>query len=165
MDRFSSYTNYGIGWPNSDRASMYRRLGNIQSIGALAETINEIDTEKTIRINFYESKNKRWLNFMLETDVNEYTSLIRGYVRLRSQIKEEKYIFPQFRQGKVRRHRVGLKSIGSVAQIVARYLNLPEPETYTSNSLRRSSASAIAESGVSFLGMKNYVGWKDDLIS
>jgi integrase len=123
---------------------------------------NVIDTGKTIRINFYESKNKRWRNFLLETDENEYTPLLREYVRLRSQIKEEEYFFHQFRQGKVTRQRVGLKSIGSVPQIVARYLGLPEPETYTSHSLRRSSASAMAEAGVSFLGIKNYVGWKGD---
>ena len=63
-------------------------------MGICSKFKNVIDTEKTIRIEFYESKNKRWWNFIMETEENEYASLIREYIRLRSQIKEEEYFFP-----------------------------------------------------------------------
>lgn len=49
--------------------------------------------------------------------------------------------------------------------MIARALNLPEPDLYTGHSLRRSSASALAESGVDILTLKRYGRWRSDAIA
>lgn len=122
------------------------------------------DSGDKIMVNFAETKNKRRRTFYVkggDKDLNALP-LIRNYINLREKATKMSPFFLQVRNGKITHQRVGEKTISKVCEQVATFLRLPDPKLYTSHTMRRSSASAMAEAGVPFLGIKNYVGWKSD---
>jgi len=67
----------------------------------------------------------------------KYCSLINS--------KKEGKLFKQFRKkdGKFVNQVLGINSIAGIPFIIATYLNLPNPETYTGHSLRRTASSTL----------------------
>ena len=51
--------------------------------------------------------------------------------------------------------------VGKVPHEVAKYLNFPEPETYTFHSFRRTSATSAADAGSTTEQMVDFFGWKN----
>lgn len=122
------------------------------------------DKGDKIKVSFAEAKNKRKRTFFLVNDSSgkiDILSLVREYMKIRSPSKLLPF-FLQIRNGKVWGQRVGKTTFSDNCKIVAKFLDLPEHEKFTSHCVRRSAASAMAENGVSFMEIKNYVGWKSD---
>ncbi|KAM9953647.1 hypothetical protein ACTFIR_008734 [Dictyostelium discoideum] len=81
-----------------------------------------------------------------------------------SHTKKVDKLFVQWcaRSNKYKNQAMGVHTISSVPQDLAKHLNLPDPESYTSHSLRVSSATALAESGGTILQLKSHGGWSSD---
>ena len=109
--------------------------------------------EELVKIEFYERKNKRFRTYYVGNsgDGPNVLTIIRTYLKLRKNVEGITQFLLQIRNGKITRQAVGKSTIANNCQEVARYLNLDNPETYTCHCNRRSSATAIAEAGVSFL--------------
>lgn len=108
------------------------------------------DTGDKIRVCFSEAKNKRKRTFFIVNDNSgeiDILSVVREYMKIRSVSKLLPF-FVQIRNGKVWGQRVGINTFSENCKIVAQFLNLPDPEKYTSHCARRSAASAMAENGV-----------------
>ena len=60
---------------------------------------------------------------------------------------------------------MGRNMIGSVPKFIARYLELENPELYTGHCFRRSSATALADSGASMTTLKRQFRWKSDTVA
>lgn len=86
-------------------------------------------------------------------------------MELRKKVSGISYFLLQIRNGKATKQRVGEKNISNVPGIVAAFLLLPNPKTFTSHSMRRSSATNMVEMGVPFLNLKNHVGWRSDQVA
>lgn len=92
----------------------------------------------------------------------DYWGLIKEYVDLRKSLVGLVPFLMQIRDGKCTKQRIGMNTIARVPSIIARFLGLEEPQHYTSHSLRRSSATALAETGVDILTLKRHGRWKSD---
>lgn len=122
------------------------------------------DEGDKIRVCFEEAKNKRKRTFFIVNDISgkiDLISLVREYMNIR-RISKLLPFFIQIRNNKAWGQRVGINTFGENCKVVAKFLNLPDHDKYTSHCSRRSAASAMAENGVSFMDIKKYVGWKSD---
>lgn len=63
-------------------------------------------------------------------------------------------------QWKMGRFRTGLLE-ADVSKEIARFLNIPNPEDYTSHSIRRSGATILAKAGFPTEALRPYAGWKN----
>ncbi|KAM9980821.1 hypothetical protein ACTFIY_003127 [Dictyostelium cf. discoideum] len=91
-------------------------------------------------------------------------NIILNYIsEISHTIKVDK-LFVQWcaRSNKYKNQAMGVHTISDVPQDLAKHLNLPDPESYTSHSLRVSSATALAESGGTILQLKSHGGWSSD---
>ena len=50
-------------------------------------------------------------------------------------------------------------------QVVAKFLNLPNPEEYTGHCFRRSSATILVDSGADLTSLKRHGGWKSSSVA
>jgi len=71
-------------------------------------------------------------------------------------------LFRQFRNDKYTQQVLGKNSIAAIPSIIAKYLNLPNPKSFTGHSLRRTASTWLAESGVSIEILKKFGGWSSD---
>jgi hypothetical protein len=60
---------------------------------------------------------------------------------------------------------VGVNTFGKCPFLVAKYLNLPEAKKFTGHAFRRSSATIMANSGISVDERKRQVGWKSSTVA
>lgn len=96
-----------------------------------------------------------------------YYNFLERYHRLRVAIgtaSDQPYIM-QVRFGKCTRQRVGQNSIAKVPQIVANSLGLENPKSYTGHSFRRSSTTALAESGADILTIQRHGRWQSSTVA
>lgn len=123
-----------------------------------------VDQDEKIKVCFDEVKNKRRRTFFIVNDdapQMDIISLVREYMDKRRVCKLP-FFFMQIRNGKIWGQRVGEHTFSDNCKIIARFLKLEQPERYTSHCARRSAATAMAENGVPFMDIKNYVGWRSD---
>ncbi|KAJ8975441.1 hypothetical protein NQ317_014199 [Molorchus minor] len=79
-----------------------------------------------------------------------FIRIYRKYAALRPKPKHivnNRRIFLRYVNGKCTSQVVGVHTIGKVPSMIARYLRLPNPETYTGHCFRRSSATLLANTG------------------
>jgi hypothetical protein len=55
--------------------------------------------------------------------------------------------------------------MAKIASMIATDLNLPSPATYTGHSLRVTSATILADAGISMINLKRQGGWKSDAVA
>ncbi|KAJ8669314.1 hypothetical protein QAD02_000573 [Eretmocerus hayati] len=93
--------------------------------------------------------------------VGPFYTIVRRYLESRKNIANERF-FLVYRSGSFIDCACGDKTIGSVPKVVAKFLGLPEPERYTSHSIRRSSATVYAESGCTDTELRLHGRWKSN---
>lgn len=95
-------------------------------------------------------------------------NLLDIYRRYKSQrpknIKTSSF-FLQLRHGKCISQVVGINNFSRIPVQIAKYLKLPDPESYTGHSFRRSSATLLANSGGDLLQLKKHGGWKSSTVA
>lgn len=98
--------------------------------------------------------------------INEtYMELYRKYSALRPKNFENPRFFFKYQNGKGCRQVVGIHQFGKMPQIVAKYLNLPNPAEYTGHCFRRSSATILVDSGADLTSLKRHGGWKSAAVA
>lgn len=85
----------------------------------------------------------------------------RRYLQLRPENSPNR-LFVSFKNGKCVRQPLGKNIIASYPKMIADFLGLPNPATFTSHALRRSSATWMADGGVDLMNLKRFGGWKAD---
>ena len=91
--------------------------------------------------------------------------IYRKYISLRPNNAKSKHLFLAYRNGKCVNQIVGINSFSKLPSTVAKYLNLPEPSTYTGHSFRRTSASLLVDSGGDLIQLKKHGGWKSSTVA
>jgi hypothetical protein len=74
-------------------------------------------------------------------------------------------LFLQSRKGTFTRQVLGVNSIDKVPGQIAEYLKLPERGSFTGHSLRRTSATLLADSGADILTLKRHGSWKSNSVA
>lgn len=94
-----------------------------------------------------------------------YVKIYRKYANLRPKHVTHQRFFLCYKNGKCSTQPVGKNSFGSFPMIIARYLQLPEAETYTGHCFRRTSATLLADKGGDILTLKRHGGWQSSKIA
>ena len=106
------------------------------------------------------SKNEVLKRFTINT---EFYDVVKKYISLRPGRAPPNRFFVGYRNGKCTIQPVGLNTFYEQSRVVANYLGLMEHRRqFSGHSLRRTSASMLAEAGASIEEIKCAGGWKTD---
>ncbi|XP_037033165.1 uncharacterized protein LOC119083979 [Bradysia coprophila] len=95
---------------------------------------------------------------------NDFAKIIRQYLDMRPASVTTDRLFLQWRKGKCIAQVMGKNSIAKIPKDVARFLKLPEPNSYTGHSYRRTTTTVAANAGFTVTELKRFIGWKSDRV-
>jgi hypothetical protein len=72
--------------------------------------------------------------------------------------------FVNFQKGKYTRQPAGKGKIAGLSREIATSIGLTNPKEYTGHALRVTSATILADAGVSMTNLKRHGGWKSDTV-
>lgn len=117
-------------------------------------------------INVRPSKTEKGRKFaVVDCPEIPYAKIFNKYLSLRPENVATDRVFLKYADGKCFRQVVGINTFGACPSRIARYLNLSEPEKYTGHAFRRTSATIMANSGMSLDELKRQVGWKSSSVA
>lgn len=137
----------------------------------LANLLNEdiIEEHNFVLINIRQTKNKVPRSFVISSAENvNFLGIFRKYVELKKEnafLAKHTRFFMRYNKGKIQNQPVGKNTFYKIPSIVAKFLNLPNPDSYTGHAFRRTSATLLANSGVDILNLKKHGGWKSSVIA
>lgn len=134
------------------------------------------------------SKTKVKKSFTIQGD---YLELVERYIALRPKTFKEDNFFVRYQNRRCMMQVIGINTLRAVPKVVAKYLNLPDPEQYTGEFLyigiicvaptlevisiiiksclghcfRRTSTSILANAGASAAVIKRHGAWKSEAIA
>jgi len=95
-----------------------------------------------------------------DSEAISYAHLVKQYLLLRPKNVSTDRVFLRYDKGKCTNQVVGINTFGSCPLQIARYLKLDDPEKYTGHAFRRTSATIMANSGMTIDQIQRQVGWK-----
>ncbi|KAI4466034.1 phage integrase-related [Holotrichia oblita] len=116
-------------------------------------------------INIRPSKTEKGRKFAVVDSDIFYAKLFDQYISLRPDNISTGRVFLKYNNGKCIKQAVGINTFGKCPAIVARFLDLPDAVKYTGHAFRRSSATIMANSGMSVDELKRQVGWKSSTVA
>lgn len=75
-----------------------------------------------------------------------FYTIFKRYANLRPQHSKQSCFFLNYQKGKCTIQKVGINKFGRTGKQIAAYLKLPNPELYTGNCFRRTSATILGDS-------------------
>lgn len=130
-------------------------LNHIQDYGQYI-AINIVDTKNGVERRFTLVENKE--------ETVDYLGIFRKYLESRKHFNNPRF-FLRYAMGKCCDQPVGKHTIAKVPSLVAKFLQLSEPELFTGHCLRRTSATLLADSGANLLEIKRHGGWKSSSVA
>ncbi|XP_029171116.1 uncharacterized protein LOC114940557 [Nylanderia fulva] len=95
----------------------------------------------------------------------EFYSIYKKYLVFRPHDIKTPKLFLNYQKGKCTHQVIGLNKFGKMPTVIATYLNLPDPNSYTGHTFRRTSATILADSGADILTLKRHGGWKSNAVA
>ncbi|XP_034938091.1 uncharacterized protein [Chelonus insularis] len=123
---------------------------------------NIIDKGDMIIVNVPRTKNDKPRSFIVQ---GQFYELYKTYASLRPPKVTTQRFFLNYRKGKCTSQVIGINSLGNMAEVVATYLKLDNPELYTGHTFRRTAAIILADTGANNRELKNLGGWKSDAVT
>ena len=114
---------------------------------------------------YYKQKNKVYHNFVINDQ--EWIALFLNYKEETRHIwsNNKRYgtrVFWQFRNGKHHGQPLGKDWFYKYPQEIAKFLNLPDPDSYSGHSICGTGTTIYANTRCSLLQLKKYGAWKSD---
>lgn len=91
--------------------------------------------------------------------------MYKKYAALRSPKTEHRRLFVTYKGGKCSVQPVGKNTISKIPCMIAKYLQLPNPEAYTGHCFRRTSATLLVDAGGDTLSLKRHGGWQSTTVA
>lgn len=92
--------------------------------------------------------------------------LCRRYMSLRpASFGHQGRFFLRYANGKCTSQVVGINTMSRIPAAVASFLQLPDASSYSGHSLRRSSATLLANAGADLVAIKRFGGWKSSKVA
>lgn len=113
-------------------------------------------------ISIPDTKNDVPRKFIID---GEFYQTFKRYEALRPENAISDRFFLCLRNGKCTQQPIGINTFGEMPRIIAKYLNLEEPEKFTGHAFRRSSATILADAGADVITLKRHGGWKSDQVA
>lgn len=99
------------------------------------------------------------------TITDKFYQIVKKYQSLRPLNLKCDRFFLNHQNGKCTQQPIGINKFGSMPKLIASYLNLPDPNSYTGHSFRRTSATLLAEAGADIITLKRHGGWKSNTVA
>ena len=115
-----------------------------------------------ILVNVPDSKNHESRSFVIN---GAYLNYVKKYAELRPAHTTRERFFLQYRKGKCIDQVIGKNAFVTMSKSIARYLNLPNPEKYTSHCYRRTSATVFVDNGAYTFELQRLGGWKSAAVA
>lgn len=96
---------------------------------------------------------------------DEYIQLYRKYFDLRPKSIPTNRFFLKYANGKCTQQVVGINTVSTFPNVVATFLNLAKPRTYTGQCFRRSSATILADADTNITKIKQHCGWRSTAVA
>lgn len=94
-----------------------------------------------------------------------FYNIVKKYINMRPSEQFTDRFFIVWRNGKCVRQVIGKNKIGEVPKVIATFLNLPDPKTYTGHCFRRTAATLLSDSGASVQMLKQLGGWRSESVA
>jgi integrase len=95
-----------------------------------------------------------------------WVETVKKYMQVRLKLSgNRKNFFMRYEKGRCVNSPVGINTIGTIPNKIAKYLNLDCPMDYTGHNFRRTSATLLANRGGDFLAIKKHGGWKSSAVA
>lgn len=91
------------------------------------------------------------------TITGQFYYICKKYINLRPADTSTSF-FLNFQNGKCTVQKIGINKFAAMGKQIATFLNLPQPEMYTSHTFRRSSL--LVDTGADIMALKRHGGWK-----
>lgn len=117
-----------------------------------------------VKINHAKNYKPRFFTVVPDGAINS-VQIVKKYMGLRPKHTKHEHFFVFYNRGKCSVQRVGIHKIASVPKMVATFLGLPNVEQYTGHSLRRSSATILANTGGNVTDLKRLGGWRSSTVA
>ncbi|XP_015118410.1 uncharacterized protein LOC107042053 isoform X2 [Diachasma alloeum] len=105
------------------------------------------------------SKNGEARSFIIK---GEFYNIVLRYANLRPKNLDHHRFFINYQNDKCTKQPIGINKMGNVPNIVAKFLGLPNPQRFTSHSIRHTAASLFVEDGGTMEDLKRLGGWKSE---
>ncbi|XP_071573031.1 uncharacterized protein [Temnothorax nylanderi] len=120
------------------------------------------DKQSILLIKIPITKNNKPRSFVV---TEEFYSVYKKYISLRPKNVQTSRFFLNYQKGKCTHQPIGINKFGRMPAIIAKYLNLSDPDSYTGHTFRRTSATLLADSGADILTLKRHGGWKSNTVA
>lgn len=94
-----------------------------------------------------------------------WINLIKKYADLRPNNVPHERFFLTYRNGHCISSPIGINTIGKLPKVIAKFLQLPNPELYSGHCFRRSSITHLANAGSDLVTIKRHGGWKSSAVA
>ncbi|XP_061708563.1 uncharacterized protein LOC133518836 [Cydia pomonella] len=126
-------------------------------------TTQDIETHgKMLLVKIKNTKNKIPRIFTID---GPFYEIVKQYQALRSPNAKSDRFFQNFQKGKCTAQPIGINKFGAMPKEIAKYLDLPDADSYTGHRFRRTSATLLADSGADVLTVKRHGGWRSDAVA
>lgn len=129
--------------------------------------IDDVDDRGNVLVvNIQDTKtNKpRFFTVINEGEINAL-DIYKKYIKLRPQAVPHRRLFLNYQHRKCTVQPVGQNKISKMPSVIATFLGLPEPASYTGHAFRRSSASLLVDGGADLLELKRHGGWSSTTVA
>lgn len=126
------------------------------------------DCETHFLVKLVDTKTRKDRSFIIlpgELENLNLLEIIRKYIQLRPAAISHNRFFINYIREKCTVQPVGVHKIAGVPSVVAKYLNLDNPSSYTGHCFRRTSASLLANSGASMEHIMRHGGWRSSSVA
>uniref|UniRef100_A0A6P7G9K5 Uncharacterized protein LOC114337333 n=1 Tax=Diabrotica virgifera virgifera TaxID=50390 RepID=A0A6P7G9K5_DIAVI len=94
-----------------------------------------------------------------------FYNIVKKYIDLRPSHVKINSFFLNYQKSKCTIQRIGKNKFADIGRQIAKYLNLPNPQSYTGHFYRRSSATLYIDGGGDLTGLKRHGGWKSTQVA
>lgn len=125
-----------------------------------------IEDVKDLQTNFLITIPKTKTKIVRTFAINStFYNIIKKYIDLRPSHVKINSFFLNYQKSKCTIQRIGKNKFADIGRQIAKYLNLPNPQTYTGHCYRRSSATLYIDGGGDITGLKRHGGWKSTQVA
>lgn len=114
------------------------------------------DKDNVIIVTIPDSKSRCQRVFTITDGTTKNLHLYRSYVSLRPPQISHHRLFLSYRSSKCTVQPVGINTFSKIPSLIAKYLNLSDPDLYTGHCFRRSSASMLVARRGNILTLKTH---------
>lgn len=97
--------------------------------------------------------------------VNDFVGIVKKYAALRPEKCPTTRFFLNYQDGKCTVQPIGVNKIGGMPKIIAEYLRLPNPETFTGHTFHRTGATLLVNAGADITTLKMFGKWKSTAVA